>query len=377
MMNFRDPLAVDAIAEEFCQRLLNSSQTNPDWQLALDQLAKTFPGSFATLLMHRFDECRAVSVTSGEISPQAMEAYESHYSGVNPWISIWDNLPSGSVRISELHSPARMLKGTEFYEDWIKPLGNGEGAVGMKLEDTDEFLIHLPIHFRLESAGTYNEALARIFESIKSTVLMAAKAEKLAAARWVSGSIETVLAIEPKATFILDSHSNVVAWNNAATGLIDRSIACIQNRRLAINQPKVDQWVRKAISDASVRLRNAERRKVILLGRKRFLLEIFLLPESSGLWIYNHDRYTALQFTEFADSLGTYDASLISQEFGLTPSEKKLVEQLAVGRSLQSAANVLGVTIHTARSTLKIVFEKTNTHRQGELVALLNRFLSF
>jgi DNA-binding CsgD family transcriptional regulator len=58
---------------------------------------------------------------------------------------------------------------------------------------------------------------------------------------------------------------------------------------------------------------------------------------------------------------------------GLTSAEGRLVAQLVEGRELADAAERLGISVHTARSQLKSVFAKTDTHRQAELVALAGR----
>jgi DNA-binding CsgD family transcriptional regulator len=57
--------------------------------------------------------------------------------------------------------------------------------------------------------------------------------------------------------------------------------------------------------------------------------------------------------------------------FGLTPAEAALARLLAQGHSLTEAAAHLCVTRETTRSRLKNIFEKTQTHRQAELVRLL------
>lgn len=46
---------------------------------------------------------------------------------------------------------------------------------------------------------------------------------------------------------------------------------------------------------------------------------------------------------------------------------------IAEGTSLESAAEKLNISRETARTELKFVFAKTDTHRQSELVALLSR----
>ena len=65
------------------------------------------------------------------------------------------------------------------------------------------------------------------------------------------------------------------------------------------------------------------------------------------------------------------NASLLSQAFGLTSAEAKLAATLADGTSLKEAAQELTISRETARSQLKTVFTKTDTHRQSQLVALL------
>lgn len=66
---------------------------------------------------------------------------------------------------------------------------------------------------------------------------------------------------------------------------------------------------------------------------------------------------------------------VLSSVFGLTLAEAKLASRLCCGESLQSAADALGIACVTARNQLKSVFTKTETRRQGELVALANRLL--
>jgi DNA-binding CsgD family transcriptional regulator len=57
--------------------------------------------------------------------------------------------------------------------------------------------------------------------------------------------------------------------------------------------------------------------------------------------------------------------------YGLTAAEAKLARALSDGCSLREAAQRLGVSVHTVRSQLKQLFEKTGTNRQAALVLLL------
>jgi DNA-binding CsgD family transcriptional regulator len=59
--------------------------------------------------------------------------------------------------------------------------------------------------------------------------------------------------------------------------------------------------------------------------------------------------------------------------FDLTSAEVRLCRHLVQGQSLSEAACELKVSLNTARTHLKRIFEKTGTHRQAELVLLLAR----
>ncbi|HEX7753519.1 MAG TPA: PAS domain-containing protein [Novosphingobium sp.] len=61
----------------------------------------------------------------------------------------------------------------------------------------------------------------------------------------------------------------------------------------------------------------------------------------------------------------------LAQIFALTPVETRLVSQLVQGRNVQEAARALHLKVETVRTYLKQVFQKTGTHRQVELVQLM------
>ncbi len=65
--------------------------------------------------------------------------------------------------------------------------------------------------------------------------------------------------------------------------------------------------------------------------------------------------------------------ALLRERYGLTPSEARLSSLLVQGKNLKEAAYELKITMNTVRTHLKRVFSKTDTSRQGELVALLLR----
>jgi len=66
----------------------------------------------------------------------------------------------------------------------------------------------------------------------------------------------------------------------------------------------------------------------------------------------------------------------LARLFKLTSAEARLAVQLASGLTIAESAGALGISYETARTQLKAIFAKTDTHRQSEVVALLGRVLS-
>jgi DNA-binding CsgD family transcriptional regulator len=64
---------------------------------------------------------------------------------------------------------------------------------------------------------------------------------------------------------------------------------------------------------------------------------------------------------------------MLRRLYGLTTREAEVAALLMQGIDLHEAAGQLGVGMNTARTHLRLIFEKTDTHRQSELVHLLLR----
>jgi DNA-binding CsgD family transcriptional regulator len=80
-----------------------------------------------------------------------------------------------------------------------------------------------------------------------------------------------------------------------------------------------------------------------------------------------------MPMTEHGDCL---DQGLLMRIFSLTPAEARLAALMVEGKSLEAAAEKLAVKRETARNQLKAIFAKTETNRQGQLVALLSSLCS-
>ena len=70
------------------------------------------------------------------------------------------------------------------------------------------------------------------------------------------------------------------------------------------------------------------------------------------------------------------DARTLRRTYGLTEAEARLALRIGTGETPAQAADSERITLESARSRLKTVLAKTGTHRQVELVLLLQRLRS-
>ena len=145
--------------------------------------------------------------------------------------------------------------------------------------------------------------------------------------------------------------------------------------------PKAGLRLRPADSDQAARLKEAlasaiARRSVGLsepialksgLGELTSLVQITALDRRIG----GDNCALAVFVSPFQPSRGT--ATQMLQLLGLSPAESRLGALVGGGLPTRDAASQLGVAESTARSTMKVVFEKLAITRQAELARIVTR----
>ena len=116
------------------------------------------------------------------------------------------------------------------------------------------------------------------------------------------------------------------------------------------------------------------KRETILINNKKCELQIQVAPLSNT----NTDKSPNFERRKGAmlilQEFGRVDLpspSALKSLFGLTQAECKLAINLCMGQTPKECADHLGVSITTIRSQLRGIMEKTNSHRQTELITKL------
>lgn len=78
-------------------------------------------------------------------------------------------------------------------------------------------------------------------------------------------------------------------------------------------------------------------------------------------------------FVQDPEVVTPFPGEAFARLYGLTGGELRVVLTMAPGLTPQEAADVLGIGIHTVKTHLQRVFQKTGMYRQADLIALLMR----
>jgi DNA-binding CsgD family transcriptional regulator len=174
------------------------------------------------------------------------------------------------------------------------------------------------------------------------------------------------------AAVLIDRQGRVIRPNALAERMLTGEV-CIRDRRIVATNSSATAALDRAL-------------QMMIFDRNAGGLgEPILLPRTGrGPLLAYPGRLPAMMANPLADcqaivvlvdpdQRGSPQCSNLRSIFKLTEAEARLAVCLASGESIEIAAEELSISPLTARTQLKAIFAKTDTHRQSELVALLSR----
>jgi DNA-binding CsgD family transcriptional regulator len=140
----------------------------------------------------------------------------------------------------------------------------------------------------------------------------------------------------------------------------ERLLSNVPAERLALAQA-----LRASVARTGIRISDP----VLLQSPAGGFVLAYVLPLEHG----EHGKDAALVLLSDIHGAERRDAVQLLQLFGLTAAEARLAAMVGTGMPPKSAAAELNISEHTARSTLKTVYDKLNIKKQSELGHLVAR----
>lgn len=312
------------------------------------------------------------AVTDG-LDERHISSFLSHYAHVNPWRRFWQHAQNGAILVAERDDPARQFQGGEFYEEWMKAVGDYDAAVGLRLQVEDDQIVYLPVHFSTKLSELYEPSLEEVMRNARRSLnnalqiacYMRDQGERIAATSALT-SLNSVIA------FVVDKRLRLKEANQRALDVFQRGspVSCRQGT-VRFARPSINAIIASSLAMAP----RDHAQKALMAGDiERWIISVNQLPLPSSYDLIQGHEYYLVQVHALDAASEPPSSQLLVEAFGLSPSEIRLSQSLASGLMLADAAALNGITYENARQKLKTIFRKTGVAGQSELRALLQHF---
>ncbi|MGI9329219.1 MAG: LuxR C-terminal-related transcriptional regulator, partial [Gammaproteobacteria bacterium] len=193
-----------------------------------------------------------------------------------------------------------------------------------------------------------------------------------------------VLDSAPRGIVILDQRGLATYTNNEAKRIFNNGdgISLLEDQ-LVLGDPSAmqvfDEFIHNSRSDKAG---EAQRSTAIPVTRNPPELAAYQLmayPMKTDPRQATLDKQAAMAIALLHDPLvaAAPNDALLASYFNLTPAEAHVTQALCSGRSLPSAASELSISVNTARTHLRSVFQKVGVHSQAALVQRVTLSLQY
>ncbi len=258
------------------------------------------------------------------------------------------------------------------YQEMLIPAGYGSGvATSISAPSGDITVIHCERGF---DEGTVGPEIIASLDRLRphfGRAGLLARRLGLERARAASQALETMGL--PGA--VLGPGGSILSANTLLEGLMPEVLRD-RPARLAIVDPVADRMLDLALGGLARDARDAAVRSIPIPAREGQPPFIVHLSPVKGRARDVFSRAIAILVATPVVHRSP-GAQIIGGLFDLTPAEAKLAAMIAAGHAPREAAQRLGVTEGTARTTLKRVLAKTGARRQSDLVGMLQGAAAF
>lgn len=341
-----------------------------DWTRLLSGLASVLPDGRAMLVHHDVAAGRGALHLNANVPPEWQEAYNTHFSRINPWMPHVAQRKLGVASNTSAMVTPKVLGRTEFYGDLLRQIDFREG-VGITLEREDGLAFALSL---LGSSGE-DQVIADamvVLETVAPHLRRAFAFYRGVTSRSASPGLSALEAQMTVGVLRIGLRGTIQVMNLAAERILAerQGLYLDPAGRLTTDQRAVNDALQAWWSVWSVAT-PASRTATWLLRRPdpRLPLRLTLLqPPQDGARTYFVGPET---FVLIEDPERQRDrTSDLSAFYRLTPAEARVLAGLAAGRTLTQVATDRSLSIETVRTQLKSLFAKTGTGTQAELVRL-------
>ena len=373
MTNYLTPQQQALIA-----RLYDAALDETLWRaLCTDMMVAFGDASDVVIILDRHHSARLVC-DSPHFNHEALRAYEAYYWQHDIWTKWARKLGVGHIHSSAEHIRSSELERTEFYADFCRPNDLYHVIGGALPVCTGETAL-LGVH-RQRSQGPFadGQVLKAQLQALAPHLQRALHiSSRLARSNLAQHNARAVLDCLDTAVLLIDAKLEVLYANACAMTLFAPDLPRSLHSHLAPGSsdprdtrwsmlPQLAQAIRQAITGTSPQAHDLRLKRLpgpdLFLSIAPFKVEHgpFCQQACAMLLARNPDQAPA-------------EAKMLQRLFALTPAEAQVCQALARGSAIDSIAAGAHISINTVKTHLHHIYDKTDTARQGQLIALLHQ----
>jgi len=372
--------ADDATVLRISGRLYERAEEPDGWEESLQDLADELRG--VGLCLHRYDlrqsNGEAVRPLRGFSADDVLEYGEVHAAN-NIWMARLPGTPRpADVIVSHKLYAEEELVRHRFYHEFLEPKGLlamiAVVLYGGLSEITTVNVLRGP------QPGRYSDVEEQLLQRLAPHLRNVHRVEwHFAAVRAKRAVLADVLDHLPTAVLALDPELRLVVANRAAEELAATGDCLkIAGGKLELRDPDARDALRVAVGGlaAASRGHGTAAGDSFPISRPSLACPYVAtaIPIRPLVPIDKTNGACCLLLIEDPDRRDVPPVRRLEQMWGLTPAEARAAALLASGLSPREISVQLEISFNTVRSHLQMIFLKTDTSRQSDLIRLLTRF---
>jgi DNA-binding CsgD family transcriptional regulator len=345
------------------------------WPGLAPRIARSFDSiSTAVQMRNVAGDVRLLAITDN-LAPDLMAEYRDYYWRHDVWANRATQLGMSRPYMSKDLVSDAFLERSEYYADWLRKLGLFY-VVGSIFPVNNAEICVIGAH-RARAHGTYDENMRKRMGDFLPHLRRALQLRhKLSHVSLEKSTALEALERTGDPVLVAARDARLLYANAGGEALLAEGDAiCVVGGRLAVADKAAGARLAFLISSAidTAAGANGSAGSAIALARDdRLPLTILVAPFRPARDGFGAPLPAAILFIRDPER-GGVSQLFLQDMFALAPAESTIAAALAEGNSVEYITRTYRITLNTARTHLKRIFAKTNTRRQGELVALLTR----
>ena len=340
---------------------------NPScWPAVLEEIS-TISSSRGAVLVHWDGVQQGWIASSNDFADFVSDHYQIYPDGNERTRRLLELNHFGFVSDNDVFSDQEILD-EPLYKDFLIPRGYGRGvATAINSPSGESMIFHTEGSYRAEPV---DRSIVRELDHLRPHL---ARASFLTTClnkerAYTAASILEVLGL-PGA--LIKGKGKLVACNRSFERLIPVLFEDFQ-QQISLTDFSANQVFVNALHDLNKDSNHQLTRSILVAVdglEEKHIVHIIPIKKTA------HDFFPVASAVILAVPINretTFPAEIIQGLFDLTAAEAKVAESIAQGLTPLEIANQRGISTSTVRNQLKSVFNKSGTHRQTDLVRMLN-----